>query len=373
MDEAATGLAGLLTAFTKKLTPLAWATPVNLAEHQAELTRRLISGDDSPYTTPFPFPEVDGGHAVTIGQEVLSHIALAHPVIRPAIESTVLDGLHQLTAIRSRDDDALNEWSMSVHGVPQAAVVATADGLLPVQDASDVTETRSVEQFAVCVRDALDSYGLTHWSVQLRNTMSSAASVLGGTSAVRIRTGDSLPVTECRRLLAHEVGGHVLRWENARRQQTPWAQFAFDASTSSEEGLAALTEEELGVSTAQTLRTYAVRVKAVVASRTRNLLELAFYLGGILPAPKAASLTLRIRRGLSDPGSVGGLTKDHSYLTGLLQSRELATQDPQGLKLIRSTKWPIGYLPIARELAGRGELASPTLVASLSRLGLDRV
>lgn len=363
-----------LQAFLTQVTPIRWMTPHDLAGHRQELARRLRVGDLSPYTRPFQFPDLDISQATALGQQVLRRVSEVPNHLRAIVQDKIESTLRQIQVVQSRDDDALNAWTIEAYGLPSAEVLREAEALVTQPTASrEDSRTLSSDDIAAAIQHALKAYELDHWTVKIGPNMAANASVMGRTATVKISQTAQPTVQECRRLIAHEVGGHVLRWENARRQPIPWAQFAFGNSVPTEEGLAALVEEELDVATPSTLHRYAVRVLAVHASKTRNLLDLAFYLGALLPASEAASLALRVRRGIGSPTSTGGLTKDHGYLTGLLRSRRLATDDPDGLQLLRGTKWTIDYLPMAQVLAGQGYLTPASLVPIPELLGLSQI
>lgn len=354
-----------LQAFHAELAPLKWSSPLELSEHRREIARRLKDEDDSPYLKTFEFPAVDLASIKAEADGLLADLRHAPPEFLEHVERDIRDAVKAALVISSHRDEDFSAWSRDQHGLPAASVIAHAQDVLARAPSTDPEpDGRPRSEATRLLRKALDNYGLKEWQVTLVDNMAAEAAVNGPRKEIKLREGAMLNIAELRRLIVHEVGGHVLRWENAWRQVTPWAAFAFGNPTATEEGLAALAEEQLGVATGEVERKYAQRVLAVVAAQEMDMMELARFLSRTLDPMSAASLTLRVRRGLVHPTSTGGMTKDHAYLTGLTAVRRLLLDDPQSIKLMRSTKWPLDLLPTALLLAEVGELREPGLVAT---------
>jgi hypothetical protein len=150
------------------------------------------------------------------------------------------------------------------------------------------------------------------------------------------------------RLVVHEIGGHVLRWENARTQPEPLLSIPLGNTTATEEGLAVLLEEETGVIDDRQMSIYGARVIGVTLSLELGIVDVGRHLAGIVGPEAAAEIALRCKRGLPDPNQPGGPSKDHGYLTGYLTVRKL---DPSAVRMLRSVKWPTDRLPEIQHLA----------------------
>lgn len=357
-----------LRGFLATVTPIKWTTPINLAAHQAETTLRLVARDESPYTGAFEYLPFDLECIEEDARSFMSRLNEVPEDVRGMVAEKVDNAVERSRTIHSRNDADFSAWEELHNGLPNQLVFDHAQSILdkssdlrdPVSGSIRIDTSRAI-------RAALDNYGLDRWTVVIEPNMASDASVNGLTRTIRVRQEVPQQYSQVRRLVVHEIGGHVLRWENAWRQPSDWLAFPFGHSVATEEGLAALLEEELSVSTADTMPKYAMRVLAVAASRSRNMMELARDLHHRLhmsPAG-AAALTLRVRRGLTRPDSLGGSTKDHEYLSGLLALRGLNHDDRQ---VLRSTKWPLEALRLLRQMAETGNLTAPTLVANMDLL-----
>ncbi|MDF1489341.1 tyrosine/phenylalanine carboxypeptidase domain-containing protein [Tessaracoccus caeni] len=353
-------LTAALEELGKVFTPTEWTTPLDLERHRWVLGARLREGDFGPYREPFSFPGVDQDRVAAALAAVERESASLPAVLRRLVREHV-DGIAaQVAAVVSRDDALYAAWAVEDSGLPTVKIQNAAREVLRqpehLTDGPRELGTRDLES---AILDALERHSVEGWRVEISANMAAMASVNGALRRIRVREGIELMEREVHRLVAHEVGGHVLRWENARRQAEPLAAFPFRNTAATEEGLAALREREQGLESAENLRRYAVRVLGVVEAQRRGLVSLAEFLCGYLDADDAAELALRLRRGLADPESHGGLTKDHGYLSGLL---DLAERPVEEIRLLRATKWGVGYLDAARELLADGKLSTGDLI-----------
>lgn len=348
-----------------------WTTPIGIAAHRAELTRRVTVGDRSAYDAPLRFPDID---VVSVHRAAETARAATAPLTGP-LRDLVIAHIEQteghVEAIASRDDGILAAWA--ARQAPSRDLVQTAQQIL--SSSARESEQRPpahlpARHVAEMLATALAGYGLHDWSVEVTAAMAAKASVRHSSRQLRVRADTQFTTAGAQRLVVHEVGGHVLRWVNAEAQDEPLAGRPLGRTIPTEEGLAVLLEEELGVSSPDIVETYALRVIGVDAAQSRGLLDLAFFLADLTSPAEAAELALRIRRGFVSTQSPGGLTKDAGYLEGLLACRELALASPADLEAMQAVKWPIDQLPLVRQLMGAGRLRSPILRPDLATLGL---
>lgn len=352
-----------LAQFSRTFTPIKWTTPVDLHHHVAVLTERIASGNDrAAYPLVFRYPAVDVEAVDQAAYQVRARLGEVPDYLRTIVEAEIDGGREAAHVIAARNDQEVTAWAIRRYGQPSAATLTYAHSVANAQDGSPPHEpaTFGAASIAGRLECALAAYGLT-WHVRVDDNMTANASVVGTQNLVKVSSTALVTGREMDRLVCHEVGGHVLRWENARRQASPWASAVLGESVAAEEGLAALVEEELGVATEATTRTYALRVLGVSMLDTTTLDEMARFLANYLPPNEAARMALRLRRGLGNSSSPGGTTKDHAYLTGLMDARALAKSAPWALHLIRGTKWPFAMLDLATDLAEAHLLALPTM------------
>ncbi len=158
-------------------------------------------------------------------------------------------------------------------------------------------------------------------------------------------------------LLAHEVGTHLLTYNNGRSQPLGLMKTGLAGYDQLQEGLAVVAEYLAGGLTPERLRLLAARVIAV-----RHLLRGADFVEVFrdvhktlaLPKRHAFFVTLRVFRG-------GGFTKDAIYLRGVLDVLEHLRRE-QPFDMLLTGKFSIAHAPLIHELRCRQLLKAPCLV-----------
>jgi len=122
-----------------------------------------------------------------------------------------------------------------------------------------------------------------------------------------------------KRLIAHEIEGHVYRYENGLLQ--PYNIFARGISKEgleTDEGLAVVVEQKEKLNVDSQLREYAGRVLAVNIASKKNFYDTFEALKEYFSKEDAFTLTLRVKRGVHKQSESGAFTKDAIYLNGFL-------------------------------------------------------
>jgi hypothetical protein len=121
----------------------------------------------------------------------------------------------------------------------------------------------------------------------------------------------------------HEIGTHILRAENGKRQPFQMFVHGFPDYLSTEEGLAVINEERFGLLSNYMIKQYAARTIAAKMSQTKSFREVYDYLVNFLGPGEVFKIVLRAKRGIEDTSKPGGYPKDFVYLKGYLALREL--------------------------------------------------
>ncbi len=359
----------------------AWSTPLEIPRHRAALTRALAAGDQE-YPARFEY-------RVPALEAYLADLDSIHDRARSIVGDNRLYMLvdrHLVdlrrSALAAVGGDALfTEVRVELDGLPDEQLTARALTILKQRTPRVGTVTATVEAdiAADFFRHALRYFTLPEWTVQVSADMTGSMSVNGPLQRVRVRAGATFSRQQLSRLLAHEIGGHVLRWANSTAQEEALAQLPAGRTVPTEEGRAAWFEHQLGVSDSQVVRTYAARVLGVHLSQGAGILAVARALSEQVPPDAAIEIALRCKRGMRDPNNPGGPTKDWSYLGGMELIDRLARQDPEGLAALNVVKWSAEYVELAGALLQEGRLTPPRrkmspedfaeLLSSLGRWG----
>jgi hypothetical protein len=355
-----------------------WVQPLEVPRHLERIQQAMIDDrvSDYPHHFAYPAPVLDLYRSDLDDLRTLAQHSEAD--LPPALRDLVADYLHRL-ALRADsfggDPDTFTRIAGLLDGTPPPDLVTAAWDVLrsPAElvreEPADIDAPAAAERIAQALRD-LD---LTGWWVQISDATAARMSVNGSVQRLRIRQGALFTQTEIRRLLVHEIGGHVLRWESSRRQPTPLAAIPIGCNSPTEEGLALWLEEQAGLNSPELRRIYAARTVAVHLSQTQGLLTVARALAPMVGVIQAAEIALRCKRGLTDPNAPGCWPKDWAYFGGAAMIRQLHDQDSQAVALLRGVKWSADHLPACQSLADEGLITpvpvDPSLLFTLSRQG----
>jgi hypothetical protein len=344
--ELVTALTDLArSAPTTRLT-----TPLAAGQHLHRLRELITEPRNSAYPEVFEFPAVPVDEIRPRFERVLRLAKdLDDAYLREIVMSDATSTWEQITAIASRDASCVTAWAQGQDGLPSKETLDSAWHILskPVEPRQE-SASASTQDLVIAMQEALDHYSLVDWTIEVAENMGARASVAGSSNKVRVRNGLLLGSADLRRLVVHEIGGHVLRWENARAQPEPLLSIPLGSTVATEEGLAVLLEQEMGLIDERQLRIYAARVIGVALSVDSGIVDVARQLAEIVGSEAASEIALRCKRGLPDPNQAGGPTKDYGYLAGYLTARSL---DPLELRMLRSVKWPFQRLPEIQHLA----------------------
>lgn len=355
-----------------------WITPINLVQVRKDVVAAVTNGRE--LVPRWEYHEVDFTSPRDQLMGVMgrsSEWQSGFPYLDEELDAQLQRSLNTVNEIRRREDASFTRWSVSNFGTPTAVTQEYAARILADHpqgaDRAPEPELRSSysgDDAAALIRAALDNYGLEDWRVKVRPSMAARMSVLTSRRTVSIDDSSQFSSAELVRLLVHEVGTHVLRAANSWSQPLSTACIGLGDSVPTEEGLATWNENEFGVSQPFNWLQYACRVLAVGSAASHGVVEVARELEPILGVDAAASIAIRVKRGLRDPNAPGGFTKDHGYLTGYLSVTEHLKNRPADYSLLMSTKWPLELLPLAQDLLAEGVLTDAGLRPDREKLGL---
>ena len=176
----------------------------------------------------------------------------------------------------------------------------------------------------------LKDLNIEGWTVEIVDNISSRMMVSYPEKAIRIKKGISINNKELEELTHHEIGVHVLRSANGRIQTEPLLHIGTVAGRFFEEGVACFLENPEGPYRIF-LRHFAVKIAQNSSFReTYNLL-----IEKGLSQNEAWSMTLRVKRGLTDTSKLGGFTRDAIYAQAFSEMKEYM-KDGGELSLILS-------------------------------------
>lgn len=142
---------------------------------------------------------------------------------------------------------------------------------------------------------------------------------------IEISKGEEFTTLDIKRLKAHEIGVHYMRYYNARKFGIKLFETGTEGYLETEEGLAAYNEFDKGVLSNAQMFVYAGRVLATHYCVKKSFYEIFNILKSYGFTDKVAfAICFRVKRNLCDTSLPGGFTKDFVYFKGFLKVQKFA-------------------------------------------------
>ena len=156
----------------------------------------------------------------------------------------------------------------------------------------------------------------------------------GAKVSVNVRTREimiskhiALSLNEVDRLIAHEIEGHIYRYENGCIQ--PYKIFSRGLSRETlktEEGIAVYIEQQENLNIDEQLKQYAGRLHAIQTAQKHSFYETFEEIKKYFSKEEAFNLTLRAKRGTLNQEMGGAFFKDALYLQGYMEIMEFTKE-----------------------------------------------
>ncbi|MFK4088279.1 flavohemoglobin expression-modulating QEGLA motif protein [Kribbella sp. NPDC020789] len=341
-----------LTEIERSLNLLLNTTPVNSAEAWTDFERGDFGAAPALRLRPLEFdPDLVRRDLYNLEIENVTDPAL-HTLFRAKRDELA----RQITALEDRDTSRFVYGSLQLYGEVAPALVSAAEELLqiiPDQPAS--TSSVTAGAFAQAAREEFERYRAAYpdfpTAVEVRDDVSELMVSFG-----RLLIPESAAIRKDRvePLLHHEVGTHVVTYQNGARQPLQLLTIGLPGYDETQEGLAVLAEYLTGGLDPRRLRVLAARVVAI-----DNLLDGAGFLEIFeslratyrIPTKTAWSVASRVIVG-------GGSVKDAIYLRGIARILETLAEG-SSLDVLFVGKLAVDHIPLIQDLLDREVLIPP--------------
>jgi len=340
---------GTLTRLATILTDETHLNPTNLKEEQQKFFNNPSYNPQFTYKQ-LPFFQED------------YHQELERLILTPQDDDKRISTIIQerarelmlwLDLLTERGTRTFTTTSKLLFGQPSQSLVTTAKNILEQQPREEEEQSLTAQELQPLLTKALREEELLDWEVLITSDLTSRAHINPGKKLLKINKEARFSQQDVKKLIAHEIKTHAVRFRNGARQR--WE--VFQAGTSkyleTEEGLAIYMEEQAGCLTPTTLRRIAGYVIAVHESLYKPFAEVYATLSRYFNKEDAFTFTVRAKRGLEDTSIPGGLTKDYIYLSGYKKIKTLSPEDINHLFIGRIS---MEHLPIIRELISEGKI-----------------
>jgi uncharacterized protein (TIGR02421 family) len=341
-----------LTEIERSVNLLLNVTPVNSAEAWADFARSDFGTAPTLRLRPLEFePDLVRRDLYDLEIEDVTDPAL-HTLFRTKRDEIA----RQITALEDRDTTRFVYGSLQLYGGIAQPLVSAAEELLeaiPAQAPS--TSSVTAGAFAEAARGEFDRYRAMYPDfpshLEVRDDISELMVSFG---RLLIPEAATFRADRVEPLLHHEVGTHVVTYQNGARQPLRLLTIGLPGYDETQEGLAVLAEYLTGGLDPRRLRVLAARVVAIA-----EMLDGAGFLDIFeslrteyrIPTRTAWSITIRAVAG-------GGSVKDAIYLRGIARILD-ALAEGITLDVLFVGKLALDHVPLIQDLLDRDVLNPP--------------
>jgi len=341
-----------LTEIERAVNMLLNITPVNAAQAWADFERSDFATVPTLRLRPLEFePDMVRRDLYNLEIENITDPAL-HTLFRAKRDEIA----RQITALEDRDTSRFVYASLQLYGGIAQPLASAAEELLETIPAeAPSTPSVTAGAFADAAREEFDRYRAVYPDfparVEVRDDISELMVSFG---RLLIPEAAALRADRVEPLLHHEIGTHVVTYQNGARQPLTLLTVGLPGYDETQEGLAVLAEYLTGGLDPRRLRVLAARVVAI-----GKMLDGAGFLQIFdslrnehrMPARTAWSIAIRVVLG-------GGSVKDAIYLRGITRILE-ALADDCSLDVLFVGKLSLDQVPMIQDLLDREVLQPP--------------
>jgi uncharacterized protein (TIGR02421 family) len=343
---------GRITEIERRVNLLLNVTPVNAAEAWADFERSDFGTAPTLRLRPLEFePDLVRRDLYNLEIENVTDPAL-HTLFRMKRDEIA----RQITVLEDRDTSRFLYGSLQLYGGIARPLAAAAEELLETIPAQ-APNTRSVTAgaFAEAVRTEFERYRTVYPDFpahfEVRDDISELMVSFG---RLLIPEAGTFGADRIEPLLHHEVGTHVVTYQNGARQPLTLLTIGLPGYDETQEGLAVLAEYLTGGLDPRRLRVLAARVVAIGEMLDgAEFLEIFDSLRAEhrIPTRTAWSITIRVVVG-------GGSVRDAIYLRGITRLLE-ALAEGSSLDPLFVGKLALDHIPLIQDLLDREVLQAP--------------
>lgn len=290
---------------------LSYINPRNLAEQKAVF---LGNPDFSPR---FFYKECDLNFA-SFRNELKKLPEVNHELF-PLYQKKMMEIDWKLSLFEMRDSLEFGMASKEIFGsvsksLYQEALRFVRDNSVEKDPSKEFDTKKSIE----ILKDFLKKYQLSHWKIKILEDSVADIQVTKKES-ILLKKGAKFQENRLQALLVHEIGTHVFRFENGKRQSLRILERGTAGYLKTEEGLAIWNQNNLGLELGEKLLIPSYLVIAIYMAGKMNFVDLFHYFKSTfdLSDDLAWKLCVKSKRGLKNTDLKTAFTKDSIYFSGL--------------------------------------------------------
>jgi len=341
-----------LTEIERSVDLLLNVTPVNAAEAWADFERSDFGTGPTLRLRPLEFePDLVRRDLYNLEIENVTDPAL-HTLFRTKRDEIA----RQITALEDRDTSRFVHGSLQLYGgITQSLASAAQELLTTIPAQSPTAPSVTAGAFAEAARAEIDRYRVVYPDfpvhIDVRDDISELMVSFG---RLLIPKAATFRADRVEPLLHHEVGTHVVTYQNGARQPLKLLTIGLPGYDETQEGLAVLSEYLTGGLDPRRLRVLAARVVAVDKMLDgAEFLDIFESLQAEHRIPRKTAWLIAIRVVVA-----GGSVKDAIYLRGITRLLE-ALAEGISLDALLVGKLALDHIPLIQDLLDREVLQAP--------------
>lgn len=334
----------------------AYNTPVNEAEEKQKFFSAYF--DQKRYDPQFQYRETPVGWE----EELVLFLRTLEPSNNHwehLLFEEVVRTIQQLETLASHDAGKITSDSVYAYGMPSESLVRRAEEIVgSLKEESEDSNHVSAEDAAKYMQRALNELD-NHWRVILTEDINARTMVRSTEKTVNIRKNALYSHSSLKRVLIHEIGTHVFRYQNGSVQPFRLLRLGLLGYLATEEGLATYHEMKFGVQDDGAQYRYALRTLAAYQCLHQSFHDIFKYLMRFTSRNDAFSIAKRAKRGFVDTSQYGGDVKDKLYLEGFLKVSEHLASRPEDYLLLMAGKTSVEMIQELHELKEQDLITAP--------------
>nr|WP_241248677.1 tyrosine/phenylalanine carboxypeptidase domain-containing protein [Nocardioides sp. KC13] len=351
--EPALGIDARLTEIERQVDVLLNLTPLNGAEAWDDFKRSDFTVAPTLRLRELDFdPDLVRRELYNLEIEDVADPAL-HSLFRAKRDEIA----RQITALEDRDTTKFVHGSRQLFGDPSPSLVSSAEQLLAdIEPPAPARGNVTSGAFADAARDELEHYRAAYpefpVEVEVREDVSEL--MVSSEGHLLIPEAGTFRADRVEPLLHHEVGTHVVTYQNGARQPLKMLTIGLPGYDETQEGLALISEYVTGGLDPRRLRVLAARVVAVdllIAGAT--FMEIFETLESKHRIPRRTAWSVAVRVVVA-----GGMVRDAIYLRGISRILE-AVASGVDLDVLLVGKLALDHVDLVQDLLDRGVLEPP--------------
>jgi hypothetical protein len=216
----------------------------------------------------------------------------------------------------------------------------------------DTSREITTKEIHKSTRAYLTAHHLKHWKITLQENAAVDIQV-NKTGTIFLSSEARMTENRLKAVLAHEVDTHIFRQENGRMQPYRIFEQGTAGYLETEEGLAMLNQEKIGVPLGEKKLWAAWRTIALWHGKEMGFVTLFHHMKSEygLSDESAWHTCLKVKRGLTDTNAHAVFTKDRVYFSGYQKLSEFFRREgAEGIRRLYGGKIKIEDLPFLTSL-----------------------